>query len=319
MSRTRGEGRAPIDPTTILERHVRRRVTDVEQALEADLATVAATAWAVLGSGRALPSIVRTSFHGYGSDTGRGGLLGAFDHLEHTVRLNVRALAVGALLRDHPPAARPDPCWTELAEELHPAAIVEPLAMTLIHELVHAATWREEVAPGPEGGAPGNVRWPLYEQTMWRRGGRVVGSPVDPRRRALLEGMTDARAAQVFLTIVPSIPAWLAEPAPGVVRTGHPRARLAIYGARPVVERICTQAEIETLLDGPVEWDALCARALARMREEEAIVARGWLDGELDRFVSDAGLPEDHAFRRIGWRSIAVWIELGDGARAAAA
>lgn len=48
------------------------------------------------------------------------------------------------------------------------------------------------------------------------------------------------------------------------------------------------------------------------MPADEALVARGWLSGDLDRFASEMGLEAEHPFRRIGWRSLAVWIRLGD-------
>lgn len=322
---------APAAHVRRLERHARASVRQLERALEEQLPGIASAAWALLAPGRPAPAVVRTPFVGV-DDTTRGlGLLGAYDHVRHEIGLNVTALATGIVLRGHPLDG--DPCWTRLGDRLHPAAVLGPPAMTLVHELVHAATWREGVdatvingswpPPQQDGSAHrtvrrlGGVRWPLYEQALVEIDGRIVGSLVDPRRRALLEGITDARAAQLVALIAPEVPEWLGQPAPPEVWRAHPRAELASYGGRDVIELVCTPDEIAALLEGPADWDALCERALARMPPDEGLVARGWLSGDLERFVAASSLPDDHPFRRVGWRSIAAWIRLGDAAAAA--
>lgn len=294
-----------------LARHAGAAVRPTERALQAALGALVDPIWAALGSARPRPQLVRTAFRGYASDDGYT-LLGAYDHLAHAIRLNVRALALGMLLRRHDPDG--DPCWTWLGARLHPAAVLEPLAMTLVHELVHAATWREELphVSGAPVRRPGGVRWPLYEQALVEVDGRVVGSLVDPRRRAFLEGATDARAAQVLAAVAAQVPDWLLEPAPEPIRAAHPAAEHATYGARAAVELLFDPAEVAALLAGPASWADICERAVARMPPDEALVAHGWLSGDLERFAVEAGLNADHPFRRIGWRSLAAWIRLGD-------
>lgn len=295
-----------------LARHVGAAIGPTERALQEALGSIVDPVWEELGSHRPPPQLLRTAFRGYAPDDGYT-LLGAYDHLAHAIRLNVRALALGALLRRHAPDG--DACWTAFGDRLHPAAILEPLAMTLVHELVHAATWREErPATTDDAGARilGGVRWPLYEQALVEVGGRVVGSVVDPRRRAFLEGVTDARAAHVLAAVAGRVPEWLRTPAPAAVQAEHPAPEQATYGARAVVELVFEPPEVAVLLAGPASWDAICERAVARMPPDEALVARGWLSGELERFAAETGLDEDHPFRRIGWRSLAAWIRLGD-------
>lgn len=295
-----------------LVRHVGAAIGPTELGLQASLGAIVDPVWAELGTHRPPPRLLRTAFRGYAPDDGYT-LLGAYDHLAHAVRLNIRALALGALLRRHAPDG--DACWTAVGARLHPAAILEPLAMTLVHELVHAATWREERPAANDGSAArvlGGVRWPLYEQVLVEVGGRVVGSVVDPRRRAFLEGVTDARAAHVLAAVAARVPDWLLVPATGAVQAAHPAPELATYGARAVVELLFEPAEIAALLAGPASWTEICERAIARMPPDEALVARGWLSGDLDRFAAEVGLDDDHPFRRIGWRSLAAWIRLGD-------
>jgi len=295
--------------TRRLARHVGAAMRPVEEALQTGLARVVDPVWAEIGGDGPPPRLLRTAFDGYGAD--EYTLLGAYDHLAHAIRLNIRALAVGALLRRHAPDG--DACWTEPGMRLHPAAVLEPLAMPLVHELVHGATWREDGPPG-DGPTriPARVRWPLYEQALVEVDGRVVGSLVDPRRRALLEGITDARAAQVLTAVSAEVPAWLREPAPDALRAAHPSPEHATYGARAAVELLFTPDEIAGLLTGPASWTEICDRAVGRMPADEALVARGWLSGDLDRFAGEMGLEAEHPFRRIGWRSLAAWIRLGD-------
>ena len=295
-----------------LARHVGAAIGPTERALQEALAAIADPVWGELRSHRPPPRLLRTGFRGYAADDGYT-LLGAYDHLAHAVRLNVRALALGSLLRRHAPDG--DGCWMAIGARLHPAAVLEPLAMTLVHELVHAATWREERPASTDDAAArilGGVRWPLYEQALVEVGGRVVGSVVDPRRRAFLEGVTDVRAGHVLAAVSPRVPDWLLEPAPEIVRASHPAPEQATYGAPAVVELLFEPAETAALLAGPASWAAICERAVARMPADEALVARGWLSGDLERFATEAGLDVDHPFRRIGWRSLAAWIRLGD-------
>lgn len=307
----------PSPPPAALQRlasHAGLPVAHAEAELRAVLeSAVVPVLWGSIGAGRPAPSLEWVAFRT--DDRPRLDLLGSYDAVGHAIRLHATALAIGLLLRRHPAADPREACFAAFLPVLHPAAVSRPLVHALVHESVHAATPIRRLAPDPSrhpalpsGVTPLEVlRWPFYEQFVVRLAdGSVAGTAVEPGRRGLLEGLTDAVAAQLVTALWPVLPDELRQPLPEALRLAHPRLARPDYPAREVLEALFEPEELLGLLVPATEPEAVRDRLRERLPVDLFTLAWGSVSGDLDTFAPS--LPPEHPFRRVGWRSIAAWL-----------